>query len=46
MGNEVLFPGDTLGIIGDSSNGIILAQTAKRLGFKVIVTLLMKEVLL
>ena len=37
MGNEVLFPGDTLGIIGDSSNGIILAQTAKRLGFKVIV---------
>ena len=37
MENEVLFPGDTLGIIGDSSNGIILAQTAKRLGFKVIV---------
>lgn len=37
MGNEVLFPGDTLGIIGDSSNGIRLAQTAKRLGFKVIV---------
>ena len=36
MGNEVLFPGDTLGIIGDSSNGIRLAQTAKRLGFKVI----------
>lgn len=37
MGNEVLFPGDTLGIIGDSSNGIRLAQTAKRLGFKVII---------
>lgn len=37
MGNEVLFPGDTLGIIGDSSNGIRLTQTAKRLGFKVII---------
>ncbi|WP_034995792.1 ATP-grasp domain-containing protein [Liquorilactobacillus vini] len=36
MANEVLFPGDTLGIIGESPNGIMLAETAKKMGFKVI----------
>lgn len=36
MTNEILFPGDTLGIIGESPNGIMLAETAKKMGFKVI----------
>lgn len=35
MENAILFPGDTLGIIGDSQNGIMLARTARRMGFKV-----------
>ena len=33
---ETLFPGSTVGIIGDSPNGIMLARTAKRMGYKVI----------
>jgi 5-(carboxyamino)imidazole ribonucleotide synthase len=36
MANEILFPGDTLGIIGESPNGIMLAEAAKKMGFKVI----------
>lgn len=36
MADEILFPGDTLGIIGESPNGIMLAETAKKMGFKVI----------
>ena len=35
MENAMLFPGDTIGIIGDSQNGIMLAQAAKKMGFKV-----------
>lgn len=37
MAEKVLFPGDTIGIIGDSPNGIMMVAAAKRLGFKVIV---------
>ena len=37
MAEKVLFPGDTIGIVGDSPNGIMMAAAAKRLGFKVIV---------
>ena len=33
---ETLFPGSTVGIIGDSPNGIMLARTAKRMGYKVV----------
>lgn len=33
---KTLFPGSTLGIIGDSPNGIMLARAAKRMGYKVI----------
>ncbi|WP_311408069.1 5-(carboxyamino)imidazole ribonucleotide synthase [Liquorilactobacillus uvarum] len=35
MDNEVLFPGSTIGIIGDSPNGIMLAEAAKKMGFQV-----------
>ena len=31
------FPGDTLGIIGGNPNGIMLARTAKKMGFTVVV---------
>lgn len=37
MEQEILFPGDTLGIIGGNPNGIMLARAAKKMGFKVIV---------
>lgn len=37
MDNEVLFPGSTIGIIGDSPNGIMLAETIKKMGFQVAV---------
>lgn len=37
MKNDILFPGDTLGIIGGNPNGIMLARAAKKLGFQVIV---------
>ena len=37
MAEKVLFPGDTIGIVGDSPNGIMMVAAAKRLGFKVIV---------
>lgn len=37
MADDVLFPGSTVGIIGDSPNGIMLARAAKKLGFKVVV---------
>ena len=37
MADKVLFPGDTLGIIGDSPNGVMLVEAAKRMGFEVIV---------
>lgn len=33
---DILFPGSTLGIIGDSPNGIMLARAAKRMGYKVV----------
>lgn len=33
---KTLFPGSTLGIIGDSPNGIMLARTAKKMGYKVV----------
>ncbi|EJF00544.1 ATP-grasp domain-containing protein [Liquorilactobacillus mali] len=36
MEKKFLFPGDTIGIIGESSNGIMLAEAAKKMGFKVI----------
>ena len=32
MEQEILFPGDTLGIIGGNPNGIMLARTAKENG--------------
>lgn len=32
---HIIFPGSTVGIIGDSPNGIMLARAAKRLGFRV-----------
>ena len=32
----MLFPGSTLGIIGDSPNGIMLARAAKKMGYKVV----------
>ena len=37
MEQEILFPGDTLGIIGGNPNGIMLARTAKKMGFTVVV---------
>lgn len=36
MERKILFPGSTIGIIGESSNGIMLAEAAKKMGFKVI----------
>lgn len=36
MEDEILFPGATIGIIGESPNGIILEQAAHKLGFDVI----------
>lgn len=33
---KTLFPGSTLGIIGDSPNGIMLARAAKQMGYKVV----------
>ena len=36
MENEILFPGATIGIIGESPNGIMLEQAAHKLGFDVI----------
>lgn len=36
MENNVLFPGSTIGIIGDSPSGVMLAQAAQHLGFKVV----------
>lgn len=36
MDNEVLFPGSAIGIIGSSPNGIMLAETAKKMGFQVV----------
>lgn len=33
---KTLFPGNTLGIIGDSPNGIMLARAAKKMGYKVV----------
>ena len=33
---KTLFPGSTLGIIGDSPNGIMLARAAKKMGYKVV----------
>lgn len=33
---ETLFPGSTVGIIGDSPNGIMLARAAKQMGYKVV----------
>lgn len=36
MEEKALFPGSTIGIIGESSNGIMLAEAAKKMGFKVI----------
>lgn len=33
---DTLFPGSTIGIIGDYPNGIMLARTAKKMGYKVI----------
>lgn len=37
MEDEILFPGATIGIIGESPNGIMLEQAAHKLGFDVIV---------
>ena len=34
--NATLYPGDTLGIIGDSTNGSQLITAARRLGLRVI----------
>lgn len=34
---QIIFPGSTFGIIGDSPNGIMLARAAKQLGFTVAV---------
>ncbi|MCP0886093.1 ATP-grasp domain-containing protein [Ligilactobacillus sp. WILCCON 0076] len=36
MDNDVLFPGSTIGIIGESPNGYMLSHAAHNLGFKVI----------
>ncbi|WP_369351600.1 ATP-grasp domain-containing protein [Ligilactobacillus agilis] len=36
MEDEILFPGATIGIIGESPNGIMLEQAAHKLGFDVI----------
>lgn len=36
MEDEILFPGATIGIIGESPNGIMLEQAAHKLGFNVI----------
>ncbi|WP_057896909.1 5-(carboxyamino)imidazole ribonucleotide synthase [Liquorilactobacillus oeni] len=36
MDKKILFPGSTIGIIGGSANGIMLAESAKKMGFKVI----------
>ena len=36
MEDEILFPGATIGIIGESPNGIMLCQAAHNLGFNVI----------
>ncbi len=36
MEEKTLFPGNTIGIIGESPNGIMLAEAAKKMGFKVI----------
>ncbi|KRL00289.1 5-(carboxyamino)imidazole ribonucleotide synthase [Liquorilactobacillus capillatus] len=36
MDNEVLFPGSTIGIIGNSPNGIMLVKAAKKMGFRVV----------
>lgn len=36
MEEEILFPGATIGIIGESPNGIMLEQAAHKLGFNVI----------
>lgn len=36
MEDEILFPGATIGIIGESPNGIMLEQVAHKLGFDVI----------
>ena len=36
MDQEILFPGDTLGIIGGNPNGIMLARAAKKMGFTVV----------
>ncbi|GET07262.1 phosphoribosylaminoimidazole carboxylase ATPase subunit [Ligilactobacillus agilis] len=36
MEDEILFPGATIGIIGESPNGIMLEQAAHELGFDVI----------
>ena len=35
--NKRSFSGDTLGIIGGNPNGIMLARTAKKMGFTVVV---------
>ena len=35
MENLIALPGDTIGIIGDSQNGIMLARAIKQMGFKV-----------
>lgn len=37
MDQDILFPGDTLGIIGGSPSGIMLARAAKQMGFKVVI---------
>lgn len=37
MEHNALFPGNSIGIIGDGPNGIGIAQAAKKLGLKVIV---------
>ncbi|KRN90559.1 ATP-grasp domain-containing protein [Ligilactobacillus ceti] len=36
MDKKIIFPGDTLGVIGDSPNGIMLVEAAKKLGLTVI----------
>ncbi len=36
MDKKILFPGSTIGIIGGSASGIMLAEAAKKMGFKVI----------
>ncbi|WP_225353337.1 hypothetical protein [Secundilactobacillus paracollinoides] len=35
MDNRVLYPGDTIGVIGDSSNGPMIVAAARQSGFKV-----------